>query len=48
MNNIINFPLEIDQDLILKVTLINTGNPHCVIYVDDVDAYPVENIAKKI
>lgn len=31
-----------DHDL--KVTAVSMGNPHAVVYVDDVDAFPVETI----
>ena len=39
----------INEDLIIegetyKVTCLSMGNPHCVIFVDNVDDYPVERI----
>lgn len=29
-------------DRVFKVTCVSMGNPHCVIFVDDVDSFPVE------
>ena len=29
-------------DRTMNITCVSMGNPHCVIYVDDVDAFPVE------
>ncbi|MGB9915683.1 MAG: diaminopimelate epimerase [Candidatus Bathyarchaeales archaeon] len=31
-----------------KVTCLSVGNPHCVIFVDNVDAFPVQQIGPKI
>lgn len=31
-----------------NVTLVSMGNPHCVIFVDDVDNFPVEKIGPQI
>ena len=33
---------------VFYVTLVSMGNPHCVIFVDDVDAFPVEKIGPQI
>ncbi|MFB3065630.1 MAG: diaminopimelate epimerase [Planctomycetota bacterium] len=43
----------VEQDLEVgdetyKVTCVSMGNPHCVIYVDDVDAFDVESIGAAI
>ncbi|MCW4047328.1 MAG: diaminopimelate epimerase [Candidatus Bathyarchaeota archaeon] len=43
----------INQDLRVnsatyKVTCLSVGNPHCVIFVDDLDEFPVERIGPKI
>lgn len=43
----------IDQDLevndvTLKATALSVGNPHCVIFVDDVKDYPVEKLGPAI
>jgi len=37
---IINRPLKTDQKE-FRVTCLSMGNPHCVIFVEDVDSYPV-------
>jgi len=31
-----------------KITCLSVGNPHCVIFMDNVDAFPVEKIGPKI
>ena len=33
---------------IFRVTCLSVGNPHCVIFVDDVDGFPVERYGPKI
>ena len=43
----------INQDLdvngeVFKVTCLSMGNPHCVIFVDCIDCFPVEEIGAKI
>ena len=35
----INEDLEVDGET-FKVTCLSMGNPHCVIFVDDVDDFP--------
>ena len=39
----INVALEVG-DLMLQVTAVSTGNPHAVVYVDDVASFPVETL----
>jgi diaminopimelate epimerase len=43
----INENLAVDGE-ILKVTCLSMGNPHCVIFVDKVDDFPVEQIGPKV
>jgi diaminopimelate epimerase len=31
-----------------KATCLSVGNPHCIIFVDDVDGFPVERVGSKI
>lgn len=43
----------VNEDLVVdgetfKVTCLSMGNPHCVIFVDCVDCFPVEEIGSKI
>lgn len=38
---IIDYPINIGEKTI-KVTCVSMGNPHAVVFVDDVDSYPVE------
>ena len=33
---------------VFYATLVSMGNPHCVIFVDDVDSFPVEKIGSQI
>jgi diaminopimelate epimerase len=35
-------------DLDLKVTAVSMGNPHAVVYVDDVEAFPVEEVGRHL
>ncbi len=44
---IVNQPMEIDGRE-YRVTLVNLGNPHCVIFCDKVDDIPVETLGAKI
>jgi diaminopimelate epimerase len=37
---ILDRPLEV-QDRVFLITCVSMGNPHCVIFVDDVDEFPV-------
>jgi diaminopimelate epimerase len=43
----INENLEIDGK-VYKVTCLSMGNPHCVIFVDNVDDFPVDQVGPKI
>ena len=38
---VIDFPLSVDGSE-FKITAVSMGNPHCVIFVDDVDAFDLE------
>ncbi len=43
----------IDEELevggtIFKITCLSVGNPHCVVFVEDVDGFPVEEFGPKI
>ena len=40
MDRIINYPLLIESEAFL-ITSVSIGNPHCVIFIDDVDKFPV-------
>jgi len=43
----INEDLAVDKET-FKVTCLSMGNPHCVIFVDCIDCYPVEEVGSKI
>lgn len=43
----INEDLQVNGDT-YKVTCLSVGNPHCVIFVDAVEAFPVQQIGPKI
>ncbi|MCS7114667.1 MAG: diaminopimelate epimerase [Nitrososphaerota archaeon] len=43
----INEELEVEGN-VYRVTCLSTGNPHCVIFVDDVASIPLEKIGPKI
>lgn len=36
------------NDRTFEITCVSMGNPHCVIYVDDVDGFPVEKYGSQI
>jgi diaminopimelate epimerase len=46
-DRLVQAPLDIDGTRYL-FTAVSMGNPHCVIFVDDVTAFPVETVGKKI
>ena len=39
--------LKVDEE-IYEVTCLSVGNPHCVLFVDDLEAFPVQEIGPKI
>ncbi len=43
----INVPIQVDGRE-WAVTAVSMGNPHAVIYVDDVDAFPLESVGPRI
>jgi len=43
----INEELRVD-DLTYRMTCVSVGNPHCVIFVNDVESFPVETVGPKI
>jgi len=43
----VNQDLTLDKT-ILKITCLSVGNPHCVLFVDNVDVFPVHIIGPKI
>lgn len=44
---LIDVPLEVDGER-LRVCAVGMGNPHCVIFVDDPESYPVERLGPRI
>ena len=45
--NVVGQPMEIDGTT-YHVTLVNMGNPHCIIFCDKVDDVPVETLGPRI
>lgn len=43
----VNETLQVDGDA-YKATCLSVGNPHCVIFVDSVDDFPLERVGSKI
>jgi diaminopimelate epimerase len=43
----INQDLQVNGDS-YKVTCLSVGNPHCVIFVDNVDGFPVDKVGPKV
>ena len=46
-DTVINAPLAVGEETFF-VTCVSMGNPHCVIFVDKTDEYPVEKIGPRI
>jgi diaminopimelate epimerase len=44
---LVDVPLEVDGER-LRVTTLSMGNPHCVIFVDDPEEYPVTRLGPRI
>ncbi len=44
---VIQEPLEVDGTAV-EITCVSMGNPHCVIFVDDVDSFPVAELGPSI
>lgn len=44
---VIDYPLKIEAEE-FKITCISIGNPHCIIFVDDVDNFPLAHYGPKI
>jgi len=36
------------EDELFKITCLSVGNPHCIIFVEDLDTFPVERFGSKI
>lgn len=47
VGNCINEELQVDAER-YKITCLSTGNPHCVIFVDDAATFPIEHVGPKI
>jgi len=45
---VVDETLEINSEQTFKVTCVSMGNPHCIVFVDDVQSIPVEEIGPKI
>jgi diaminopimelate epimerase len=44
----INEPLQVEDDETYSVTCLSMGNPHCVIFVENVDVTPVDYVGPLI
>jgi diaminopimelate epimerase len=44
---LVDVPLEVEGEE-LEVTAVSLGNPHCVIFVEDPDTFPVERIGPRV
>ncbi|HCL90682.1 MAG TPA: diaminopimelate epimerase [Candidatus Atribacteria bacterium] len=45
---VVDETLKINPEQIFKITCVSMGNPHCIIFVDDVQSIPVDEIGPKI
>ena len=44
---LVDVPLEVDGET-FRVSAVSMGNPHCVVFVEDPEAFPVERIGPRI
>ncbi len=44
---VVSLPVEVDGQT-FEITCVSMGNPHCVIYVADVDSFPVAEVGPKL
>lgn len=44
---VINEPISVDGQE-YRITCVSMGNPHCVLFVDDVDLFNIEKVGKKL
>lgn len=44
---VVNEPLKVEDEE-YKITCVSMGNPHCILYVDDVDTAPVKELGPQI
>jgi diaminopimelate epimerase len=44
----IGVPVDLDDGAVLSATCVSMGNPHCVIFVDDVEGHPVADIGPMV
>jgi diaminopimelate epimerase len=44
---VIEEPLQVD-DTMVGMTCVSIGNPHCVIFVEDLDGFPVAKLGPKV
>ena len=45
---VVDETLKINSEQTFKVTCVSMGNPHCIVFVDDVQSIPVEKVGPKI
>lgn len=45
--HVLEAPLRLDDDSV-KITCVSMGNPHAVIFVDDAESYPIEEVGPKV
>lgn len=46
-DNVVSEQIDVDGEM-HTITCVSMGNPHCIIYTDDVDSIPLEKIGPKI
>ncbi len=44
----IGVPVDLGDGTVLSATCVSVGNPHCVIFVDDVEGYPVADVGPMV
>ncbi len=44
----VEVPLEVPGGPKLTVTVVSMGNPHCVVFVDDADSFPVAEVGPRV
>lgn len=46
--DLIRHKLKVENSDVFEITTVSVGNPHCVIFVDDVDSFPVHEVGSSI
>lgn len=46
--DLVRHKLKVENSDVFEITTVSVGNPHCIIFVDDVDSFPVAEVGSAI